>query len=147
MMSALRASASSFAGDVSPQEAWDALQTDANAQLIDVRTLPEWMFSGLPDLSSLNKQAATISWKTYPAYALNADFISQLEQVAPDKSAAIYFLCKTGGRSTDAAIAATAAGYRHAYNVAGGFEGDMNHHHQRGKVNGWKAVDLPWQQA
>jgi rhodanese-related sulfurtransferase len=81
------------------------------------------------------------------SFNVNPDFISQLEAAVTDKTAPLYFLCKTGGRSTDAAIAATAAGYTHCYNIEGGFEGDINTNHQRGQVNGWKASRLPWQQA
>lgn len=147
-MSALQANPTAlFAGDVSPAEAWDALQANASAQLVDVRTQPEWVFSGLPDLSALYKEAATISWKFYPSFDLNSQFVSQLMQAVPDKTAPVYFLCKTGGRSTDAAIAAAAAGYHRAYNIAGGFEGDMNNQRQRGKTSGWKAAGLPWFQA
>jgi len=148
MMSAVRTNPTAlFAGNVSPQEAWDALQANPNAQLVDVRTQPEWVFAGLPDLASLGKEAHTVSWKLYPNFDLNPQFLAQLEARVPDKSAPVYFLCKTGGRSTDAAIAATTAGYTHAYNIVDGFEGDMNHHRQRGKVSGWKAAALPWLQA
>lgn len=148
MMSALRATPTSlFAGDVTPQEAWEALQADSNSQLIDVRTAPEWSYAGLPDLSGIGKQTGTLSWKFYPNFDLNPDFLARLEQHFPDKSVKLYFLCKTGGRSTDAAIAATQAGYTAAYNIVGGFEGDMNNHRQRGKLSGWKAAGLPWQQA
>ncbi len=148
MMSAQRANPTSlFAGDVSPQEAWEALQADTNAQLVDVRTHAEWVFSGLPNLATLRKETATVSWKLYPNFDLNPHFASQLEKTVPDKSAPLYFLCKTGGRSTDAAMAATALGYTTCYNIAGGFEGDMNNLHQRGKISGWKAADLPWHQA
>lgn len=147
-MSALRANPTSlYAGDVSPQEAWDALQADKTAQLIDVRSAPEWAFAGLPNLDSIGKQTVTLSWKFYPNFDLNPDFIAKLEQQHPNKSAPLYFLCKTGGRSTDAAIAATQAGYTTAYNVAGGFEGDMNNQRQRGTTSGWKSAGLPWQQA
>jgi len=136
-----------FAGDVSPQEAWEALQADKHAQLVDVRTHAEWVFSGLPTLTALNKETTTISWKLYPTFDLNPQFASQLEKAVPDKSAPLYFLCKTGGRSTDAAIAATALGYTACYNIVGGFEGDMNNLHQRGTTSGWKAATLPWHQA
>lgn len=147
-MSALRANPTSlYAGDVTPQEAWEALQAGPTAQLIDVRTAPEWAIAGLPNLDSLGKQTETLSWKFFPNYDLNPDFIAKLEQRHPDKTAPLYFLCKTGGRSTDAAIAATQAGYTAAYNVAGGFEGDMNNQRQRGTVSGWKAAGLPWLQA
>jgi rhodanese-related sulfurtransferase len=147
MASAARADSPLYAGDVSPTDAWAALAADQNSQLIDVRTQAEWSFAGIPSVDSVNKTVKTISWKFYPNFDVNPRFVAQLEAAVPDKSAPLYFLCKTGGRSTDAAIAATEAGYQHCYNVAGGFEGDINVNHQRGQVNGWKATKLPWQQA
>lgn len=136
-----------FAGDVSPAEAWQTLQADPSAQLIDVRTQPEWAFAGLPNLTQLNKKTITLSWKFYPTFERNERFIELLEAKVPDKKTPLFFLCKTGGRSTDAAIAATEAGYTTCYNVAGGFEGDANAANQRGSINGWKSVQLPWEQA
>ena len=136
-----------YAGDVTPADAWAALTQSTNAQLVDVRTQAEWSFAGIASLDSLNKTVKTVSWKFYPNFELNARFVEQLEQTVADKTAPLYFLCKTGGRSTDAAIAATAAGYTQCYNIEGGFEGNINTNHQRGQVNGWKASRLPWQQA
>lgn len=136
-----------YAGDVSANDAWSTLSQNQSAQLVDVRTQAEWAFVGVPSLDTLAKTTKMISWKFYPKFDVNADFISQLEQAVPDKNAPLYFLCKTGGRSADAAIAATAAGYTQCYNIEGGFEGDINSNHQRGQVNGWKASRLPWQQA
>lgn len=137
----------SYAGDVSPAESWQALEADANAQLVDVRTHAEWVFAGMPNLESIGKSVKAISWKFYPNYDLNPQFLEQLEAAVPDKTVPVYFLCKTGGRSTDAAIAATNAGYTHAFNVAQGYEGDFNTFHQRGSTTGWKASALPWHQA
>ncbi len=142
-----RAESPSYAGDVTPADAWNALSQYPNAQLVDVRTQAEWSFAGVPSLDSVGKTVKTISWKFYPNFDVNPRFVEQLEAAALDKSAPLYFLCKTGGRSTDAAIAATAAGFLHCYNIEGGFEGDINSNHQRGQVNGWKASRLPWQQA
>lgn len=147
MASAARVENPLYAGDVSPSECWAALLANPNAQLVDVRTQPEWSFAGIPTLDSLGKTVKTVSWKFYPNFEVNVRFIEQLEAAVTDKSAPLYFLCKTGGRSTDAAIAATAAGYTACYNVEGGFEGDINGNYQRGQVNGWKASRLPWQQA
>ncbi len=147
MASVARADYPTYAGDVSSAEAWSALSSNPNAQLVDVRTQAEWAFSGIPLLDSISKNVKLISWKFYPNFDLNTKFVEQLEAAVPDKSAPLYFLCKTGGRSTDAAIAATAAGYSECYNVEGGFEGDINTNHQRGQINGWKAARLPWQQA
>lgn len=146
MASAARSLSPEFAGDVTPAEAWSGLSNNPNSQLIDVRTQAEWAFSGLPTLSSINKNTKTISWKFYPNFELNTRFIEQLESTVPDKSAPLYFLCKTGGRSTDAAIAATAAGYTNCFNIEGGFEGEINRNNQRGQMSGWKAARLPWQQ-
>jgi rhodanese-related sulfurtransferase len=58
----------------------------------------------------------------------------------------VLFLCRSGARSHDAAIAATAAGYTQCYNVLEGFEGDRDAHGHRGALNGWQAAGLPWQQ-
>lgn len=136
-----------YAGDIPPVEAWTMLSGSRAAQLVDVRTQPEWTFAGLPDLSALNRKTLTLSWKFYPSFELNQQFLAQLSSLVPDTSTPLLFLCKTGGRSADAAAAATAAGYTACYNIAGGFEGDANAGRQRGKVNGWKAADLPWEQA
>lgn len=136
-----------YAGDVSPQEAWDVLADDPQAQIVDVRTQPEWTFSGAPNLGSLNKPTHMISWKLYPTMEVNDQFISRLEATFTDKSVPLYFLCKTGGRSLDAAIAATKAGYKTCYNIENGFEGDRDSDGHRGKLNGWKATNLPWEQA
>lgn len=141
----------SYAGDVSPSEAWDGLAKDAKAALIDVRTQPEWNFVGIPDLRSLGKKTGFVSWQVYPQMQVDADFVAKVEQLLAgvnggDKSAPIYFLCRSGARSRAAAIAMTAAGYAQCYNVAGGFEGDVDAEGHRGKSNGWKAGNLPWVQ-
>ncbi len=37
-------------------------------------------------------------------------------------------------------------GFRRVYNVLHGFEGDLDEHHQRGRLNGWRFDGLPWEQ-
>lgn len=136
-----------YAGDVSPAEAWEQLSARADAVLIDVRTQPEWTFSGLPNLRSIGKNTHTLSWKIYPTMEVNPQFVASLAGAVTNKNAPLYFLCKTGGRSLDAAIAMTQAGYSQCYNVTHGFEGDRDSHGHRGTANGWKASNLPWEQA
>ncbi len=131
---------------ISSKEAWEMLKQDSRAQLIDVRTQPEWVFAGYPDLNSIGKELIRLSWKIYPSYTLNDSFVRQLKDVLDDSSAPLLFICRTGGRSLDAAVAMKEAGYQNCYNVYDGFEGDFNEHSQRGKVNGWKAAELPWMQ-
>ncbi|MGC6475911.1 MAG: rhodanese-like domain-containing protein [Parvibaculales bacterium] len=135
-----------YAGDVTPKETWQALTQSDNAILVDVRTQAEWVFVGVPNLHDAGCHLLTIEWQEFPAMSFNEGFLAQLEAAAPDKQAAIFFLCRSGARSQSAAILATKSGYAHAYNVAGGFEGDANQDRQRGCVNGWKAEGLPWQQ-
>lgn len=145
-MSQSNASAA-YAGDVSPADAWSVLQAEAGAQIVDVRTTAEWNFVGLPDLSGLSRDVHLVEWQTYPTMAVNPDFVAQVSAAQADKDAPIFFLCRSGARSRAAAIAATHAGYARAYNIAGGFEGDLDGERHRGHNNGWKASGLPWRQS
>ena len=135
-----------YAGDLKPTDAWKLLAEDSKAQLVDVRTRPEWMFVGLPELNSLGKRALLHSWQSFPAMDVDANFAASLAQQIPDHDAPILFLCRSGARSRAAAIAMTQQGYRKCYNVAEGFEGNLDGERHRGKVGGWKAAGLPWAQ-
>jgi len=136
-----------YAGDLSVQDAWALLKSDPAARLVDVRTQPEWNFVGLPDLSELGRQVALVEWQSFPTMQVNPNFVAATEQaVGADKSAPVLFLCRSGARSRSAAMALAQAGYTRAYNVAGGFEGDLDGQRHRGGKNGWKAAGLPWKQ-
>ena len=111
-----------YAGDIDAAQAWEQLQNDPKAQLIDVRTMAEWNFVGLPDLSGLGRRTHCVEWQSFPTGAQNPGFV------------------------TEAAQALTAAGFEKAFNVAGGFEGDVDGQGHRGNRNGWKASGLPWRQ-
>ena len=133
-----------YAGDISPHEAWSILESDKAAMLVDVRTLPEWQFVGLPDLGRVGRRVLTVSWQVYPEMRVNERFVDSLREAGA--AGPIMFLCRSGVRSRAAAVAATAAGLRPAYNVAGGFEGDPDGERHRGRISGWKAAGLPWVQ-
>jgi len=135
-----------YSGDVSALEAWEHLKNDANAVLVDVRTPPEWTFSGEPNLTSIGKEAFKISWKVFPSYVLNDRFTQTLKAAGIAADAKIFFLCRTGGRSLDAACAAATEGYAECYNIKDGFEGPLDASQHRGTVAGWKAANLPWGQ-
>jgi rhodanese-related sulfurtransferase len=47
-------------------------------------------------------------------------------------------------RSHQAAIAATQAGWKEAYNILEGFEGDKDANGHRGTLGGWRKAGLPW---
>jgi rhodanese-related sulfurtransferase len=135
-----------YAGDLSPSETFERLSTDQRAVLVDCRTRAEWSYVGAPDLSSIDKQVISIEWSSFPDGAVNADFITQLEESGVDRSSPVFFLCRSGVRSKAAASAATAAGWDDAYNIADGFEGPPDDSGHRGTRSGWKVEGLPWRQ-
>ncbi len=132
--------------NISPRQVWDALRTDPNAQMVDVRTDAEWNFVGLADLSEAGKTPALIPWQIFPTMQVNTAFTDQLKQAGLTPEHKIYFLCRSGVRSMAAAQAAQQAGFPHAYNIADGFEGPPDANGHRGQTAGWKADTLPWRQ-
>ena len=142
-----QAKITSYAGDISPAEAYGMLETKADAMLVDVRTRPEWEFVGTPDLSPLGKEVVFSEWQSYPSAARGADFVAEVAAAATDKNRCILFICRSGARSRSAAMALTSAGFAHCYNVSDGFEGPLDDKRRRGSSGGWKASGLPWKQA
>jgi rhodanese-related sulfurtransferase len=136
-----------YAGDVSAQEAWTKLAADARAALVDVRSDAEWTFVGLPDLAPVGKRPVLVPLQVFPGMKPNPNFAAEVAQALPAKDAPVYFICRSGGRSRTAAIALTALGYTQCFNVAGGFEGDLDGERHRGRAGGWKAAGLPWVQS
>ena len=124
-----------YAGELTPQEAFDVLQQGA-VTLVDVRSLAELELVGrVPN-------ANHVEWAFYPGMIANAEFAAQLQaQVGQNKP--IVLMCRTGGRSHNAAIVASGLGYK-AYNMLEGFEGAANEQRQRTLINGWKHANLPW---
>ena len=129
----------SYAGDLSPTEAWAKLE--AGAILVDVRTEGEWAHIGIPDTKATENDPLFIQWNLAGG-APNPQFVEQLRRQAPEDTAVeLVFLCRSGARSIAAATAATAAGYT-SYNVLEGFEGETDRFGER-TVNGWKNRGLP----
>lgn len=122
------------------------LAEEPRAALVDVRSNAEWSFVGIPDLSSIDKEPMFLPWKTFPAMQPNADFVPRIRAEFPDPATPLLFLCRSGGRSKEAAIALTQAGYKHCYNILTGFEGDMDGSRHRNTVGGWRRDGLPWVQ-
>jgi rhodanese-related sulfurtransferase len=131
---------------ISPRDTWATLQSNSEAQLVDVRTDAEWTYVGLPDLSAAGKQPLLVSWQIFPTMQVDSAFVDHLREagLAPDQP--LYFLCRTGSRSLTAAQVAERAGFTRAHNIANGFEGPMDAAGHRGHVTGWKADGLPWRQ-
>ncbi|HYJ57119.1 MAG TPA: rhodanese-like domain-containing protein [Mycobacterium sp.] len=136
----------SYAGDITPEEAWKLLSERPKAVLVDCRTEAEWRFVGVADTSSLGRDVVYVEWNRSDG-THNDGFVDDLvaSGVAPGERE-VVFLCRSGNRSIGAAEAATAAGIAPSYNVLDGFEGNLDEFKHRGGT-GWKAVGLPWKQS
>lgn len=128
-----------YAGALTPTEAHTVTQHHTDAKIVDVRTRAEWDWVGrVPN-------AVEIEIMSYPGSRPNAAFLEELQKQVP-KDAVVMFLCRSGGRSHNAAGFATQAGYQNCYNVLEGFEGDRDDKGHRGNVGGWRHAGLPWEQ-
>jgi rhodanese-related sulfurtransferase len=142
----------SYAGDITPEEAWQVLVDNPEAVLVDCRTEAEWRFVGVPDISSLGSVSSLKRDVVYVEWSRtdgthNDGFVDDLQAagVTPGERP-VVFLCRSGNRSIGAAEAATAAGIGPSYNVLDGFEGNLDEQGHRG-ATGWKAIGLPWRQS
>jgi rhodanese-related sulfurtransferase len=135
----------SYAGDITPEQAWKLLSENTDAVLVDVRTDAEWRFVGVPDLASLGRDVVYIEWNSADG-TRNENFVANLlEHVPAQGDRPVVFLCRSGSRSIGAAEAATEAGIAPSYNVLDGFEGQLDSLSHRGG-SGWRAIGLPWKQ-
>ena len=139
--------------DLAPELAWEELALNPGSILVDVRTLPEWSFVGVPDLSEIGKAVIFAEWRSYPRMEPNPGFFreveSRLDREWPDTA---LFICRSGTRSREAAAAfaeeALRTGRRtRCINVAEGFEGHLDADSRRGNVDGWKRKGLAWRQS
>lgn len=126
-----------YRGALLPSEAHKVLQSMPEARVVDVRCRAELDWVGrIPG-------AIEVELLTYPGMQPNPDFLEQLTgQVADD--AILLFICRSGGRSDQAATLLSQNGFTECYNILEGFEGDKDESGHRGRQSGWKAGGLPW---
>jgi rhodanese-related sulfurtransferase len=128
-----------YDGALTPAEAYEVMRADPNARLVDVRTRAELEWVGrIPG-------AVEVELLTYPGSRPNPDFLRELEQKV-GKDAKVMFICRSGGRSHNAATLAMQAGFAEAFNVLEGFEGDKDAQGHRNTKGGWRFAGLPWTQ-
>ena len=129
-----------YSGALTPKEAYEIWRGKPGARLVDVRTRAEWDYVGrIPD-------AVQVEWQSYPGGRPNPSFGAELERQV-DKSAPVLFICRSGGRSHNAAMLAQQSGYAASYNVLEGFEGDRDAQGHRNSTGGWRVAGLPWTQS
>ena len=123
--------------EVTPQQAYDVLQTDPGAVYIDVRTEREFA-AGHP-------QGAVNIPVAFPdpgrGMIMNADFVRVVEDHF-SKEKKIIVGCQAGPRSNAAAGLLQRAGYQDISNMVGGFGGMRD---SLGNViaAGWSSLGLP----
>ncbi len=131
-----------YKGDILPQQAYERLQANSRAVLVDVRTDAVWNYVGVPAIKGLVR----IAWKFFSTGERNENFVAEIEAANIEKDQEILLICRSGVRSANAATLLTQAGFSECYNVAEGFEGDKDEDGHRGTVGGWKHANLPWVQ-
>jgi rhodanese-related sulfurtransferase len=104
------------------QDASRMLSDDPFSLLVDVRTEFEWLNLGKPKLTNM-QQLLLNSLKIYPLMTFNENFNKILLESAKNKSK-VFFLCRYGSRSSEAAKLAHLSGIDNCYNIVDGFEGN-----------------------
>ena len=122
-----------------PKEAYDFLQHNPEAVLVDCRSEMEFLFVGHPS------GAHHVAWNDGPDWAVNPHFVGQVKKIA-SVNRPVVLICRSGQRSVDASVALEQAGFGDVINVLEGFEGPLDAHHQRSRLAGWRKDDLPWEQ-
>ena len=129
----------------SPLTAFDALQNQPDAVLIDCRTRPEWVYVGVPFVPDSPQKTAFIEQVDATGHP-NPDFLSTVTQIA-NTDTPLYLLCRSGVRSAAACQFLADSGFTTLVNIEYGFEGDIGPSGHRSSINGWKYNNLPWKQS
>ncbi|MDP5206851.1 rhodanese-like domain-containing protein [Alishewanella sp. SMS8] len=140
------------------KEAYQLLENDPKAILVDVRDPVEIKFTGfaqatkvhvpfqLTDASLWNEQAQ--SWAMRPNPHFDQELLQKLNQLGVAKDANIIMMCRSGStRSAPAADRLAVYGYSKVWSVSDGFEGTTEKTGlSKGvrKVDGWRNSGLPW---
>jgi len=133
---------------LTPHQAHEMLDADARAMLIDVRSNMEFLFVGHP------KGSISIPWIDEPDWIVNPHFVTDVRKVllggvscSMDVGCApIILICRSGKRSLEAGALLVENGFSSVFNVAGGFEGELDESHHRSAEAGWRYDGLPWEQ-
>ena len=135
------------------KEAYAKWQADpGKVKIIDVRTPEEFLFVGHPTMAwKVPVAVQTWKWdagkKEFPMQPL-PDFAARVKEIAGPRDT-LMVLCRSGGRSAQAVNLLAEAGFKNAYSIIDGMEGDVVDDPEsvfKGKrmKNGWKNSGLPW---
>lgn len=132
---------------LTPKEAFDLLDANPSAVLIDVRSSMEYLFVGHA------KGSVHVPWIDEPDWNVDPNFPAHVRQVmlgglshSDSSSAPVVLICRSGKRSQEAGEMLLKNGFKEVYNVTEGFEGELDHEHHRSTQGGWRYHGLPWEQ-
>ncbi len=108
-------------------DAFEFLSQKVESHLIDTRSDVEWKTTGIPDLSSINKETNLINWGP----VLDQTFFEQYKNFLISSfnlNDTLFFICRSGSRSLVAAQFAIKFGFKNSFNIYEGFynENDQN---------------------
>jgi rhodanese-related sulfurtransferase len=127
---------------LTPAETWAFVQNTPRALFVDVRMEVEYLYVGHPP------GVVHVPWYEYPdMQAQPQRFVDQVRREAGGRNdLPVVLICRSGKRTVDAGQVLEAAGFTDVINVLHGFEGDLDEHFHRGRLNGWRFDALPWEQ-
>lgn len=132
---------------ISPKQARQLLQDEPKALLVDVRSGMEFLFIGHP-VGAIN-----IPWIDEPDWIINPHFAAEVRKLVlggldhkSGHNVPVLLICRSGKRSLEAGELLLKEGFHQVYNIADGFEGELNDTHHRSTLAGWRFDGLPWEQ-
>lgn len=135
-------------GEISPKAAWELLQSNPRAVLVDIRSSMEYLFVGHP-VGSIH-----VAWIDEPDWDVNPDFAKEIRKLMlggvsesePGVSAPVILICRSGKRSKEAGDLLISEGLENIFHIDEGFEGERDENYQRSTLGGWRFHGLPWEQ-
>ncbi len=126
--------------EIDSREAYKMITGNPAFRLVDVRCIAEYYFVGHPEMAA--NVPLTFWDEKAQTLVKNEHFIDDLKaRYKPQET--LIFICRSGGRSRQAARLAREAGYSSVYSIKDGFEGEKDARGHR-TVGGWKNSGLPY---
>lgn len=133
---------------LNPPAAWALMEEQPRAVMIDVRSSMEFLFVGHP------KGSVHVAWIDAPDWVVNPNFVTEVRKVMlggvgleeHGSDAPVLLICRSGKRSLEAGKLLIENEFNEVYNVAEGFEGELDDKHHRSTTGGWRFHGLPWEQ-
>ncbi len=133
---------------IAAKDAWNKIQHEPKSLLVDVRSHMEFLFIGHPT------GAINIPWIDEPDWVINPNFVREVRQLllgglahdGAGHNVPVLLICRSGKRSREAGELLLNNNFTDVYNIADGFEGELDDHHHRSTTGGWRFAGLPWEQ-